>query len=203
MNINYRIFLLFVLLVFMCSCKSIDVETYPNYKNTEFRIPDSVNTKMNNQFVRSRKSFVGKIEPLDLKKLYNSLEKSFKTELPRNKSVLINYKQRGNNCFDYEYESLVKVTRNIKRISNRMSETYNIQDFFVYSKEAYNRDFYESTDYYLEDFGFLRKNIFTLEEVCSAFFLVKPNGEFLKFYGTDYFSEIKKFMESELIYTQN
>lgn len=185
------------------SCKTSSVQAYPNPENREFRIPDSVNTRMNRQYAGSRKSFVGKVETEDLEKLYNSIEQNLKTELSRSKSILVNYNQRGNNCFDYGYESLINVMGNIKRISNRMSKAYNIQDFFVYSKQAYNRDIYEDTNYYLEDSGFLKKNIFTLDEVCNAFFLLKPNGEFLKFYGTDYFSEVKEFMESELVYPKD
>jgi hypothetical protein len=201
MNNTFKL-LLIISLLFL-TCKSSVLETFPNPTNIQFRVPDSINTRMNGKFVKSRKSFVGKVEEENLDKLYNSFENYLKTKVYRDKSVLINYNQRGNNCTSMTYENLIFVTDNIKRISNRMSKNHSIQDFFMFSKTAYNRDVYENIGYYIEDSGFFKKEIFTLEEVCNAFFLIKPNGEFLKFYGSDYFSEVKKFMESELVFSED
>jgi len=192
--------LILIIFLLFLSCKTLPRDTFPNPKNSQYRIPDSINTTLNREFIKSRKSFAGSIKDENITILYIALERYLKTKLHRGKSVLINYKQRGNNCFNYSYHDLVIVTGNIKRISNRISKNYAIQDFFIFSKSAYNRDVFEETGYYIEDSGFFKKNIFTIEETCDAFFLFKPNGEFLKFYGGDYFSEIKNFMEGELVY---
>jgi len=45
--------------------------------------------------------------------------------------------------------------------------------------------------------GFFHDSIFTLHESCQAFFILKPSGRFLKYYGEDYFSVVEAFLESD------
>ena len=196
----YCIKIFFVLQFF--SCKSSSKNSMVEFEYS-FKLPDSVNSRMNVQFKNTRKSFVGKVDSLELKSLYKNFDKNLNTKLSRDKAVLVNYKQKGYNCYDFDAKTLQVIASNGNRISKRMSKAYKIQDFFVYSTDAFYKELYESLDYYIEDSGFFKKNVFTLEEVCSAFLLVKPNGDFLKFYGTDYYSEVKNFMESELIIQSN
>ncbi|WP_411766782.1 hypothetical protein [Winogradskyella sp. A3E31] len=158
---------------------------------------------MNAKFKKTRKSFVGKLNTEELDKLYNNLDYHLNTTLSRDLAVLINYKQRGSNCFDFEEKALNSYAKRGHKISKQMSKSYKIQDFFVFSEDAFYRGFYDKIDFYKKDSGFFKRNIFTLEEVCSAFLLVKSNGEFLKFYGTDYYSEVENFMENELIFEKN
>ena len=79
-----------------------------------------------------------------------------------------------------------------------MSEEYNAVDFFVYSQNAFFKDIYESKNYYNKDPGYFKNTIFIREENCKAFFILKPNGEFIIEYGQDYFTEVEKFFNSKL-----
>lgn len=78
-----------------------------------------------------------------------------------------------------------------------MSKEHNASDFFVYSESVLNKERIENRKNFILDSGFFAKNIFTLQENCRAFFILKPNGEFMKYYGSDYYSEVEKFLKEK------
>jgi len=51
---------------------------------------------------------------------------------------------------------------------------------------------------YILDSGYFYKAIFTLHKICSAFLVLKPNGEILKHYDADYFSQMGDFLKSSI-----
>ncbi|RST28059.1 hypothetical protein [Chryseobacterium lacus] len=185
MNFNKIYFLCFFLTLFSCSAQ----------KNKTKKI----NTKVNKEYIASRKTFVGKLNPEEFKQIRDLINKELKTEVPNNKSILINYYQLGTNCLEYglNVKDANTVIENCIRISSRISKEQNAIDFFVYSENALRKERIENRKNFILDSGFFAKNIFTLQENCRAFFILKPNGDFMKYYGSDYYSEVENFLSND------
>ncbi|BCY28597.1 hypothetical protein [Flavobacterium okayamense] len=158
-----------------------------------------INTKINKDYNSSRKAFKGKLNSEEYKEIRNLILKELKVEIPEKNAILINYYQYGNNCYEYKLDEkdALTVIQNCFRISSRLSKENNTSDFFVYSSEALKKERIETFNNFILDSGFFDKNIFTLKENCRAFFILKSDGEFLKYYGSDYFSEVKNFLEKK------
>jgi hypothetical protein len=180
-TLNYLIFIIIIL----TSCKS----------QKEVK----VNTKGNNKYRKSIKSFRGTLTRDEYANFIFNLELELKTKLPEDKSVLINYSQRGDNCIllSVDKESFITINQNVIRISNRISDEYHAVDFFVYSENSFFKDFYSRDKKYQLDSGFFYNVVFTLHENCQGFFILKPNGDFLKHYGRDYFTIVKNFLSEK------
>lgn len=177
--------LIFSLIFFSCSSQKNKIE--------------KINFKINKKYIASRKAFEGKLNPDEHKKIREALIYELKTEIPGSKSILINFYQFGLNCFEYGFtkKDAINVIDNSIRISSQMSNDNNAIDFFVYSKNVSNKERVENRKNFILDSGFFANNIFTLQENCRAFFILKPNGEFLKYYGSDYYSEVEKFLKEK------
>ncbi len=180
----YRFFL-FVLIILFWSCSAQNVKK------------EKINTKANKAYNASVKSFSGKLEKGEFQEIRKKIEAELNTEVPEDKSILINYRQNGKNCIGYEYttESFERVVKNSQKISDRISKEHNIEDYFVYASDALNKEKYEKKEEFILDSGFFQQQIFTLQENCEAFYILKPNGEFLKSYGEDYYSRVEAFFE--------
>ena len=50
---------------------------------------------------------------------------------------------------------------------------------------------------FIIDSGFFYENVFTEHQNCAGFLIIKPNGDFYKQYGEDYYSEVKAFFEKK------
>ena len=185
MKINKFYILIFSLILFSCSSQKNKI--------------GKINTKINKESVASTKTFVGKLNLEEYKKIRELISNELKTEIPIDNSILVNFYQFGSNCFEYGFtkKDAIIVIDNSIRISSRMSNEHNASDFFVYSENALNKKRVENRKEFILDAGFFAKNIFTLQENCSAFFILKPNGEFLKYYGPDYYSEVEKFLKEK------
>lgn len=181
-----KFYLLIFSLIFFC---------YSAQKNKKGKI----NTKINKEYIASRKTFVGKLNLDEYKKIREVLVSELKTEIPHNKSILVNFYQFGSNCFEYGFtkKDAMTVIDNGILISSRISKDYSTSDFFVYSENVLNKERVENKKNFILDSGFFANNIFTLQENCRAFFILKPNGEFLKYYGSDYYSEVEKFLKEK------
>ena len=183
MKINKFYLLFFSLILFSCNAQ----------KNNS----EKINTKINQEYIESRKTFVGKLNPDEYQQIREMISKELNTEIPDNKSILINYYQFGTNCFEYGFKekTALAVIGTSVRISSDLSKEYNASDFFVYTQNALNKERLENRKDFILDAGFFAEYIFTLQENCRAFFILKPNGEFMKYYGSDYYSEVKKFLQ--------
>lgn len=105
---------------------------------------------------KSSKSFSGKLNKLDYEELIALLESELNTTIPEGKSVQINYSQKARYCFvllmnDKDNST---VTDNCIRISSTISSENNTLDFFVYTKDSFNRDIYSQKDYFRLDSWF-------------------------------------------------
>lgn len=178
--------LIIISVLFVISCK------------TQQETSDYVNTDYSSRaYKKSRKAFKGKLSKEEYSTLIEKIKIALDTTIPKGKIILINYRQYGKNCIakGYSDKSALNVMDNGFRISTRISLTYNIEDFFVYSEDTFHKNLYLKDKNYIQDTGFFKKTIFTLDENCAAFFIIKPNGDFLKFYGEDYFTEVKNFIK--------
>lgn len=158
---------------------------------------EKINTKINKDYISSRKAFYGKLNEVEYKEIRETIINELNTEIPNKNAILINYYQKANNCYEYGLgeKSAESVIDNSINISARMSKNYDTTDFFMYSSDCLDKERVENRKNFILDSGFFYNNIFTLKENCRAFFILKPNGEFMKYYGSDYFSEVGKFLE--------
>jgi hypothetical protein len=158
-----------------------------------------INTVANSEYEKSRKVFKGKILEENFIQIRELIAKELKTEIPKDKTILINYFQFGKNCIDYGFPNEEKdfedTIKNCIRLSKDICQKNNAIDFFVYSKNALLKNALEKQENFILDSGFFAKNIFTLQENCKAFLILKPNGDFIKYYGEDYYSEVEKYLK--------
>ena len=91
------------------------------------------------------------------------------------------------------------VTDNGLRISNEISAKNNAIDFFVFIKDSYNNAILSTREQFILDKGFFHNKVFTLHENCKDFFILKPDGEFMKYYGEDYYTEVECFLSRKKI----
>lgn len=179
-----RLILKFVLLLFIVSCSTSEknIDSY------------EVNTKLNLQYRKSRDGKFGKINKEDLNAFYTTLQKELNVTVDTSKVLLINFMQKGRNCISQSLDP--KIITNIEGISNRMANNYNASDLFVYTKESYIYPL-EKSEAWILDNGFVKANIFPSDQNCQGFFIIRPDGKFYKYYGEDYFSVVKRLLESQ------
>jgi hypothetical protein len=193
MNNHLKIysFILLVNTLFSCATNKI-TDIKPN-------IDIEVKTKLNPELIKSRKAFSGKLNNSQYILLKINLEKELNTKIPEGKSILINYRQKARNCISLglNYNDFSKYTNRGIQISSKINSDNNTVDYFVYEKNAFYKNLYKENKNFKLDSGFFYNKIFTLHETCDAFFIIKPNGDFLKYYGGDYFSIVKTFLEKE------
>ncbi|BAO54399.1 hypothetical protein NMS_0390 [Nonlabens marinus S1-08] len=175
------------------SCKTGEIFAPNPYDEGDVR----VNSKLNREYKKSRQSFFGQLSKADADQLRDSLQSQLQTKIDPEKAILINYEQFGTNCLIANASLKTKdvVAHNGIRISARMSKKYNAVDFFVYEDIAEFQNIYEAIEKYQSDPGFFKSNLFTSDQNCGAFFLLKPDGSFLKHYGEDYFTEVDNFFK--------
>ena len=167
--------------------------------NAQTNSAEKINTEINKEFYASHKSFSGKLNADELKNIKLLIGQELNLEIPDNKSIIINYYQYGKNCFEYSNNNKddeIMIEKSVK-ISSRIAKDLNAIDFFIYSENALHKEIIEKRNDFIKDSGFFSDIIFTLHENCQAFFILKPNGEFLKHYGTDYFSIINAFLKKK------
>jgi hypothetical protein len=157
----------------------------------------TINKEFNSKYKASQNKIIGKLTPSEFTEMKTMLENELGVTISGQKSILINYDQKAPNCIllASSKNSIVKVLKNRLRISSEISQKYNAIDFFVYESNSYFAELYASDIFFKVDSGFFFNNIFTYHENCQAFYILKPNGDFLKYYGEDYYSEVKEFLE--------
>ena len=156
-----------------------------------------INTKYNEEYIASTKTLVGKLDESQYAKITTVLAKELNTVLSKDKAILINYSQKAPNCITegHSKKNDLLVSVNGIRLSNEISKKYNAADFFVYAADTFVKDLRQEN--FILDTGFFYNNVFTLHENCKAFFILKPNGDFMKYYGEDYYSLVNDFLEKK------
>ncbi len=177
----------FIIITFLVSCGTNKM----TINNTE------VNTYPNSEYKKSRKSYSGALNKYEYNELIKKLETELKSTIPFGKSILVNFNQKAPNCISVRFseESNYQVAKNRISISSRMSSNNNAIDFFVYTKDSFNKDIYEKLTEFKLDSGFFYDEVFTEHQNCAGFFIIKPDGTFYKYYGEDYYSDVKEILE--------
>lgn len=184
--LNFKALLVCFFTVVLFSCKS----------SKTAKANKDINTEFNEQYRQSRGGLSGSLSQSEYELLKNQLEKELGATISDDKVILINFRQKSNNCLaaGRDKSFVNRSTDKSIEISTRFSNTYNIEDFFVYTEDAYHADLYNKRTNFKKDSGFFKERIFTSDQNCAGFLLVKLNGKFLKYYGEDYFTRVKKFL---------
>ena len=156
-----------------------------------------LNTVYNNEYEKSKLLFRGELE----KEVYDQVRSTIESELgvliPEDKAILINYYQKGQNCISMRLnrKNYLRSVKYSAKTSARICSKNKTIDFFVFSNDAFFKEQIKDGIYNKFDSGFFYDNIFTIHNNCQAFFILKPNGKFMKYYGEDYYTRVKKFLE--------
>jgi hypothetical protein len=168
-----------------------------SFGQSEDREIIKVNTKYNRKYVKSRKTFEGSFPNEAYSTIRLLLQKELKTAIPDDSHILIHYEQRASNCIKYDNyeERLPIILKNIAKSDKKLSRQYQTMPFWVYNTNSFFAEhFKKHPDYHL-DSGYFKKNIFELNDNCSAFFLLKSSGEFMIHYGEDYMTQVFNFLK--------
>lgn len=189
MNSNFKKMIFVIAIICFFSCAPT---------NTNDRKFDA-NTEVNRRYRNSTTSETGKFTTSEYQDLIANIETEINRKIPAGMSVLINYNQSAPNCIGLGFtdKTMANVTNNMIRISNFISNSNNTADYFVYSNGSAGSELYKTKPNFILDSGFFYNTIFTEHENCAAFLIIKPNGEYLKKYGEDYFSDVKNFLEKK------
>lgn len=128
-----------------------------------------------------------------------ALEKELNVKIPAGKSIMIHFDQKAPNCINLRFindQNSGVIDRGIS-ISAEMSTKYNATEFFVYTADSFFAKNFEANKKFRLDSGYFAATIFTLHENCAAFYILKPNGKHITYYGEDYFSEVHAFLEKK------
>ncbi|MCJ0741715.1 hypothetical protein [Pedobacter montanisoli] len=180
-----------IILVLLTSCA-----TKIKAQNTE---ANEINNAVNSRYISSRKTFTGKLDDIENKDIREKIAKELNRNIDADKAILINYFQRGPNCITYKYnnETYSSMLNNTVNISNRITAEKNAVDFFIYAKDAFHLDLLKDRKDFIQDSGFFQSNVFTIQENCGAFLILKPDGRFMKCYDEDYFTEVDNFLKQK------
>lgn len=158
-----------------------------------------VNTEVNSKYRESMNAYDGNLNDTEYRKIIDNLETALQAKIPKDKAVLVNFNQKAPNCITFGRSRSIakKVTENRIRISSDITTQNNAIDFFVYTEDAFHKEIFEKKPEFMLDSGFFHENVFTEQEHCAAFLIIKPNGDFYKYYGEDYYSHVKGFLEQD------
>ena len=140
--------------------------------------------------------FIGQLQKKDYDDFTNIIASELKVKIPINKSILINFYNDKNHCMitGFSQKKFLEIIENCFQISDKMCKEHNAIYFSIYSKLNRRNYLFKKNDKYIQDSGFFEELIFNQKYNCGGFFLLKPNGSFMKYYGEDYFSEVENFL---------
>lgn len=187
--INQKIILLlFLMIFFINSCNSNKIPQVSK-KN--------INTKPNEEYFKNTITYYGELSQEEYKIIREQIEKELPYAIPHENAILINFSQKAPNCISLNnnQKSFFKSLQEGVEISSRLSSLNSTSDFFVFSEDAFYKDQVDMKSNFFNDSGYFYNNVFTDHDICEAFFILKTNGKFMKYYGEDYFSKVRVFLE--------
>lgn len=152
---------------------------------------------VNGSYSKSKERFEGTLTVPEYERTILNIEAALQTKIPQGKTLLINFNQSAPNCITrsfLERKNDIIVSNGIQ-ISNRISAKYDILDFFVYTIDAPFNELYATDERFILDNGYFYNTMFDKHENCGAFFILKPDGSFMKYYGEDYFTLVIDFLK--------
>lgn len=157
----------------------------------------AVNTYPNFKYQKSRKAFRGTLDSQQYLDTKATLEKELNVKIPAGKSIMIHFDQKAPNCISVRFndDQSSKIIGTGFSLSDEMGKKYDVEEFSVYTADSFFAKKFEANKKFRLDSGYFAANIFTLRENCAAFYILKPNGKHITYYGEDYFSEVKDFLK--------
>ena len=182
---NFLQFFILGIALILISCSSGKVNTR-----------DGVYTRIDEEYKKTRKTALGQLNPTDYQKLIEELERVMDTTIRKGRGVLINFRQRAPYCYTYAYnESAIEtMTNNSIQFSANICVKNMAVDYFIYTADCYFKSIYEKKKEYKLDPGYFANEVFTLKENCSGFLALRTDGQFMKYYGDDYFTKAAQFL---------
>ena len=161
-------------------------------------IPENINSKYNQEYIDSKVSIFGKLTTDNYSELISKIESSLNIKIDKSRKIYLNFQQKGKNCIRAgQNSSKIDFSKTLE-ISERITSKYNTQRILSYHKNSF---FYNQLSskkiWVLDSKDFLNNTVFDLKENCEAFLIIKPNGEFYKFYGEDHFSTVENLLKNE------
>ena len=166
--------------------------TFINLCKAQKKFP-KVNTNFNSKYRKSKEFFTGNINKSNYKTFIRILERELDTIIPNGKSIMINFNQRATNCH-FANADITNVTNKRIQTSSIMSKEHNAVYFFVYTKDAFHKDQHQKDKRFILDRGYFHRSVFTEHKNCKGIFVLKPNGEFLRYYGEDNYMDADTFL---------
>ena len=161
-------------------------------------IPENINSKYNQEYINSKVSIFGKLTTDNYSELISKIESSLNIKIDKSRKIYLNFQQKGKNCIRAgQNSSKINFSKTLE-ISKRITSKYNTQRILSYHKNSFfNNQLSSKKIWALDSKDFLNNTVFDLKENCQAFLIIKPNGEFYKFYGEDHFSIIEDLLKNE------
>ncbi|WP_339757220.1 hypothetical protein [uncultured Winogradskyella sp.] len=159
---------------------------------------ENPHNKYGRSYAKKATGFVGKLNNTQLDSVRISLSQNLNVNIEKKQIILLHYRQAANFCISYGMTEkfIQNFINNTQNISERFTKNHNTKTLFVYTKDYYFEKYLSNTNWILDN-GFVQNSIFPDNEICSGFILIKTNGEFYKYYGEDYFSIIKRLLNTE------
>ena len=182
---NYLQFFILGIALILISCSSGKVNTQ-----------DGVYTRIDEEYKKTRKTALGQLDQNDYEKLIEELERVMDTTIPKGRGILINFNQRAPYCYSYAYDesTIETITDNSIQISANICVKNAAVDYFIYTSNSYFKSIYEKKKEYKLDPGYFADKVFSLKENCSGFLALRADGQFMKYYGDDYFTKAAQFL---------
>lgn len=174
----------------------VNVNTnYAQQDNSPEQITE-VNGAYNSEYKKSIELTSGVIDSLNLKQFYKALEHNIGRTLDTTMPVIIGFMQNGLNCITYSsgIKHLKKTLAGYNKSMQNMTRRYGAKGYIVYTSDAFLSGFPCSEC--IEDKGFVKDHIFPSDRNCMGFFVLFKEGTFYKYYGEDYFSVLRKILET-------
>lgn len=154
------------------------------------------NSEYNKKYKKSITSKHGRLSTDELSEMKSSLAKELQISLENNKALVIYYFQHGKNCLlaSYNYEGVLNILNNKYRIANSAEKRFNIKSYYVYNSNSFFNTLLAKQEAFILDSGFFKNVLFKEDRNCEGFYILKENGDYMRYYGSDYSDEIENFI---------
>ncbi|MGB5982381.1 MAG: hypothetical protein WBG46_09565 [Nonlabens sp.] len=172
-----------IVLLIMGSCRS-----KKNYRDVEYNL----NIEVDEEYRKFAKLYSEKLTPEDLKVWRKLLEENLSKDLNFTEPLVIHFYQKAPYCvmMGYDFASQKALDHSVEFYA-KIDSTYNAKSYHVFSQNVFFRDEFSKNLTFIGDNGFFHENVFTEHNICKGFFILKPSGSFYKYYGEDYYYQIK------------
>ena len=151
-----------------------------------------VNTKSNKVYKQSEIGYNGNLTETMYNKIKERMSDALMEEIPSDKTIIVHFNQNAPNCLagNESSKSFLKRTEHKMNWSAELCKLHNAVDFFVYTSDAFHKDYFKTNSAFKVDPGFFYNQVFTEHKNCAGVLIIKPNGSFHKYYGENYSEDV-------------